>query len=206
MADNEKPGESKPDEGSAGKPDDSKPGEGAAGEDSAGKPDAKPDEKQSAKTYTQAELDRLIKKAATEAEKKALAAEAKLKLTEDQRLAAENEELKVALRSRDARDAITEALKKAGAQSPSLLFRSVEADLEFDAAGKLKNLDDVVAGLKTDFPEQFGERQKQTGSVDAGAGTKQESAPLTREKLAKMSAAEIAKLDWNDVKKALAAK
>lgn len=158
-----------------------------------------------AKTYTQADFDRAIAKAVKDAEKKAAEAEAKAKLSEDEKLKAENEELRNSIRMRDARDAVGEALQKAGAKSPALLFKSVQDQLEFDDKGKLANLDTLVADLAKDFPEQFGTPKPEDG-IDAGAGQGQKGISLTLAQLEKMTPQEIAKLPWDDVKAAMAAK
>lgn len=158
-----------------------------------------------AKTYTQADIDRAIAKAVKDAEKKAAEAEAKAKLSEDEKLKAENEELRNSIRMRDARDAVGEALQKAGAKSPALLFKSVQDQLEFDDKGKLANLDTLVADLAKDFPEQFGTPKPEDG-IDAGAGQGQKGISLTLAQLEKMTPQEIAKLPWDDVKAAMAAK
>ena len=116
-------------------------------------------------------------------------------------LAAENESLKTIIRVRDARDDLTAALKRTGARSPSLLFAYAVDDLQFDGEGKLANREAIVAKLKNSFPEQF--TAEVPRSVDGGAGTAQRVSPLTKETLARMSPAEIAKLDWADVRRVL---
>jgi hypothetical protein len=118
-------------------------------------------------------------------------------------LQAENEELKKSLRLRDARDEITAALKKAGARSPELLFNSTKESLQFDAEGKVANSTALVERLQGKFPEQFG-FEAPAGSIDGGAGKNTDTNYLTKEKLSKMTAAEISKLDWQDVRKVLA--
>jgi hypothetical protein len=118
-------------------------------------------------------------------------------------LQAENEELKKSLRLRDARDEITAALKKAGARSPELLFNSAKESLQFDAEGRVANPTALVERLQGKFPEQFG-FETPAGSIDGGAGKNADTNYLTKEKLAKMTAAEISKLDWQDVRKVLA--
>lgn len=158
-----------------------------------------------AKTYTQADIDRAIAKAVKDAEKKAAEAEAKAKLSEDEKLKAENDELRNSIRMRDARDAVSEALQKAGARSPALLFKSVQDQLEFDDKGKLANLDTLIADLAKDFPEQFGTPKPEDG-IDAGAGKGQGGLKVTQAQLEKMTPQEIAKLPWEDVKAAMAAK
>lgn len=116
-------------------------------------------------------------------------------------LAAENESLKTIIRMRDARDDLTAVLKRSGARSPSLMFAYAVDDLQFDDDGKLANREAIVAKLKNSFPEQFAADAPR--SVDGGAGTAQRTSPLTKETLARMSPAEIAKLDWANVRQVL---
>jgi len=126
------------------------------------------------------------------------------------RLQAENEQLKATLRLREAHRQITGELARSGARSPELLFNSVKADLQFADDGTLQNAAAVVQKLRDAHPEQFAPEKFGTqqfdapvGSIDAGAGLA--PAPqLTRDALAKMTTAEIAELDWNDVKRVLA--
>jgi hypothetical protein len=116
-------------------------------------------------------------------------------------LQAENEQLKATIRLDAAHRQITGELAASGARSPELLFDSVKGDLQFADDGTLENAAAIVGKLKTSFPEQFGPDRPQ--SIDAGSG--QAAAPrLTRDALHRMSAAEIAELDWNDVKRVLA--
>lgn len=164
--------------------------DGKKAEDPPAADDGKKTEDPPAKTFTQADIDRAVEKAVKEAEKKAAAAEAKAKLSEDERLKAENDELREDIRRRDARDAVTEALQKAGAKSPQLLFRSIEGDLQFDERGNLTNVADVVKGLTIDFPEQFG-TEAPAGGVDAGKGSKDKPPALTRAAIEKMTPQEV---------------
>ena len=116
-------------------------------------------------------------------------------------LQAENEQLKATIRLGAAHRQITGELAKAGARSPELLFDSIKGDLQFSADGEAENAAALIQKLRVAHPEQFG-FEKQVGSIDAGAGIT--VAPqLTRDALAKMTTAEIAELDWNDVKRVL---
>ncbi len=117
---------------------------------------------------------------------------------------AENERLKEQLRLRDAHEDLTHRLKKAGARTPKLLFEAAKHALKFTAEGMLENAGEVVDDLLGRFPEQFGHNTsaKPHISIDAGSGTTPQPS-LTREALAKMKPAEIAKLDWNDVRRTL---
>src|SRR5436189_775725 len=116
-------------------------------------------------------------------------------------LQAENEQLKATIRHDAAHRQITGELARAGARSPELLFDAVKERLQFGEDGTLENAAAVLDKLKASFPEQFG--PDRPASIDAGSG--QTAAPrLTRDALHRMSAAEIAELDWNDVKRVLA--
>ena len=113
-------------------------------------------------------------------------------------LQAENLRLKAAIRLREAHRQITAELTKSGARSPELLFDAVkgEMQLENEAFDAVK----TVERLKARFPEQFG--ADRPGPIDGGAG-RHEKPTLTRDALRRMSPAEIAMLDWDDVKRAL---
>lgn len=118
-------------------------------------------------------------------------------------LQAENEQLKATIRLNEAHRQITGELAEAGARSPELLFNSVRDALQFADDGTLQNAAALVQKLKAAHPEQFG-TQIRVASIDAGAGIA--AAPqLTRDGLRTMKATEIAALDWNDVKRVLAA-
>ena len=116
-------------------------------------------------------------------------------------LQAENEQLKATIRLSEAHRQITGELARAGARAPELLFNAMKADLQFAGDGAIENAAALIGKLKSVHPE-FG-TQAPVPSIDAGAGIT--TAPqLTREALAKMKPAEIAELDWNDVKRVLA--
>ena len=119
-----------------------------------------------------------------------------------ERLAAENAELKTAVRVAAAKEQITTSLRQAGARSPALLFDAAKGDLQFAEDGQLTNSAAIVERLTREFPEQFG--IERPASIDAGAG--RVAAPaLTRDALSRMSATEIAKLDWTEVRQVLSA-
>jgi hypothetical protein len=120
---------------------------------------------------------------------------------EAERLRAENDELKNAIRMRDAREALTNELNAAGARSPELLFGSVQAEIQFDNDGRPTNVAAIATNLKQKFPEQFGSDHR--ASIDGGAGRGSQNNFLTRDTLAKMTPQEIARLDWNDVRAVL---
>jgi hypothetical protein len=114
---------------------------------------------------------------------------------------AETDELRNSIRMRDARDELTAALTRAGARSPELLFGSAKESLQFDPEGKVSNAAALVEQLKRSFPEQFG--VERLASIDGGAGRANDTGYLTKEKLAMMSAHDIAKLDWQEVRRVL---
>jgi hypothetical protein len=117
-------------------------------------------------------------------------------------LRAENEELKRAVRLSEARDRITTSLKTAGARSPELMFEAAKPILQFSEDGSVENAEAVVGEMKRRFPEQFGVGPQPP--IDGGAGASQRPHGLTREALAKMKPAEIARLDWDAVREVLA--
>ena len=119
------------------------------------------------------------------------------------KLQAENAELKAAMHMSEARAVVMAALTKAGARSPDLLFDAVKGDLQFTDDGRLENKSAILERMKAKFPEQFG-YEKPTASIDGGAGHGG-GITLTREALTKMRPAEIAALDWADVRRVLAA-
>ncbi|MCD9186716.1 MAG: hypothetical protein LUM44_09795 [Pyrinomonadaceae bacterium] len=155
-------------------------------------PEVKKEEVEKPKTYTQAELDALLKKAQKDADKKIADAEAKAKLSEDERMKKDLEDTKAQLRERDARDAVKEAASKAGVKNPDLFYKAVKTDLEFNEDGSIKNLKDVLESSKTEMPELYGEveKPKPEGGADAGEG-KNPPPTLTKEAIEKMSEKEI---------------
>jgi len=121
---------------------------------------------------------------------------------EAERLRAENIELKRAIRTRDARHRLMELLRASEAHSPDLLIESVIGDLQFSNDGELENAAALVARLKRRFPEQFESKPPAT-SIDGGAGTGAPRQPISAESLARMTPAQIQKLDWADVRQVL---
>jgi hypothetical protein len=119
-------------------------------------------------------------------------------------LQTENAKLKEQLRLRDAHEDLTHRLKKAGAKTPKLLLAAAKHALKFTAEGMLENAGEVVEDLLGRFPEQFGHHTSAPPHISIDAGSGRTAKPtLTREALAKMKPAEIAKLDWNEVRRVL---
>lgn len=117
------------------------------------------------------------------------------------RLQAENDQLRTAIRLLDARDHLTAALRTAGARSPGLLFEAAKDMLQFDDDGRLQNMADVARSMQEKFPEQFG--GDPAPSIDGGAGTLASTKVLSVEGLSKMTPAQIQKLDWDDVRRVI---
>jgi hypothetical protein len=121
---------------------------------------------------------------------------------ETEQLRAENIELKNSIRMRDSREMVNELLRAAEANLPDLLFASIKDDLQFSDSGELQNAAALVDRLKRQFPEQFGQRRP-APSIDGGAGTGSPMQLLSAESLARMTPAQIQKLDWAEVRRVL---
>lgn len=170
----------------------------AATTDDAAKADEKPAKQE--RTYTKAELEAERQKAAAEALKKA---NEEKDLSELEKAQKRIQELESSNRLRDAKDSVVEALKKAGARSPDLIWKALQGEIEFDDKGGLKNLDALVSNYKTDFADQFGEPKPDT-TIDGGAGQGgQPGTKLTEEAIKKMTPDQINE-NWAEVSKVLA--
>lgn len=117
-------------------------------------------------------------------------------------LRAENIELRNEIRLGAARETLLTEMKRIGALSPNLMFETIKGKLQFDDDGRPVNAAALVADMKRAFPEQFGGGAA-AGLIDGGAGTGTAANFLTADALAKMTPAEIAGLDWNDVRRVL---
>jgi hypothetical protein len=124
-------------------------------------------------------------------------------------LRSENTELKNQLRLRTAREEFTKLLTAERAHSPELLFQAAQRKLVFDEDGKPSNFTELLADLKTRFPEQFvaddpePPKPPPVPSINSGAGRQPRQQTLTKEMLARLKPREIAALDWNEVKQVL---
>jgi len=145
-----------------------------------------------AKTYSQTEYDAAMKKAQKDWEKKATDAEAKAKLSEDERTKAELAETRAALRERDARDSVTDAAGRAGVKNARLFYNAYKSELEFDDKGNVTNLKDVLESAKTESPELFTSTPAPGGSADGGEGNNTNTGGLTKEQIEKMTPDQIA--------------
>jgi len=115
-------------------------------------------------------------------------------------LKAENEQLRTQMRLDKAHRQITGELEEAGARSPELLLSTIGGDVQFGEEGEILNSAALLDRLKSRFPEQFGRDIPQ--SIDGGAGLAG-TPRLTKEALRRMKPAEIAELDWADVRRVL---
>jgi hypothetical protein len=119
---------------------------------------------------------------------------------EIEKLRAENEELRLAIRRAEVFRQVSGELTAAGARSPELLLKAIgDGDLENAA----KDARAFVAKLRSEYPEQFG--SDGVGIGDIGGGSGRNSVTLTREMLAAMTPQEIAELDWDEVRACLSA-
>ena len=117
-------------------------------------------------------------------------------------LRAENETLKRSIQTRDAREVVMATLKSIGAGSPELLFAAIKDELQFDDEGKVVNAAAIAQHLRKTYPDQFGIRRP-TASIDGGAGTAAKTDHISAESLARMTPAQIQKLDWAEVRRVL---
>ncbi|HVL24740.1 MAG TPA: hypothetical protein VM450_11695, partial [Thermomicrobiales bacterium] len=79
----------------------------------------------------------------------------------------EAETLRQQLRDAVASNVVRDSAAKAGAISPSIVYRAIKDDLQFDKNGNPTNVDEVLASLKADEPQLFRAAQ---GSGDGGKG------------------------------------
>jgi hypothetical protein len=152
------------------------------------------------KAFSRAEMQAEIAKAVA-AEKTKW--EAEKDLSELERAKKELDDLKASNQLRDAKDEVVAQLTASGNKSPELAFNAIRGDLKFDDKGKLVNAKDLIEGLKTSFPEQFG-TEKPTEGIDAGAGGGSTGTKLTVADIEKMTPAQI-NANWAEVSKVLAA-
>lgn len=143
------------------------------------------------KTFTQAEVNRLIAKERRDLEKKAKEAEERAKLSEQERVKAEADALRAQLAERDARDAVQQAAAKLGSENPAAIYKLIKDELVFDG-GKITNLNEALADAKDLYPQLF-IKSKPTGTPpDGSQGSGQgQTALLTREQMEKMSPKEL---------------
>lgn len=142
--------------------------------------------------FSQADIDAAVKKAQKEWEKKVSDAEAKAKLSDDERLQQERDEARAALRERDARDSVIADAGKAGVKNANLFYNAYKSQLEIDDKGKITNLDDILKSAKAESPELFNVAPTPGGSADGGEGNNSNNGGLSKEQIEKMSPQEIA--------------
>jgi hypothetical protein len=124
-------------------------------------------------------------------------------------LRTENDSLRSELRLRTARDEFTKLLTAEHARSPELLFQAAREGLIFND-GAAANITQLLADLKTRFPEQFTSDAPEppkppppVPTINSGAGRNPREQRLTKDILARLKPREIANLDWNEVKQIL---
>lgn len=142
------------------------------------------------KSFTQAELDRIVKQRVKEEKQRLDKVAADAQLPEIERLKAqiadfekEKQTWTVEKRDRDARDMIiavlsTEKTDKGDnpyrARNPVTVFKLIKDDLEYDDNGKPTNYLQLLKALKAEDPSLFG--AKTAGSVNGGDGSRNEPA------------------------------
>jgi hypothetical protein len=130
------------------------------------------------KTFTQEQVNSFLAKEKKDWEKKVADAEAKAKLSDDERLKSELETYKLQIRDRDARDSIKTEAVKLGAKNADLVYRALQNEIEFDDKGQVKNLKELFEIAKADFPELFDTKPaKPNGTADGGATNQQGLSP-----------------------------
>jgi hypothetical protein len=72
-----------------------------------------------------------------------------------------------AIAERDARDAVKDAARKAGAPDTDLIYRVLKSDLEYDSDGSVLNTKALIDDLKTTTPHLF---KSPAGKADGGSG------------------------------------
>jgi hypothetical protein len=117
-------------------------------------------------------------------------------------LKAENDSLRNALRLSEARGSLTSELRQAGAISPELLIEVAGREMQFNDDGTIANTAAIVEKFRRQFPAQFRSATLAVAAIDGGAGQSTQPA-LTKEALAKMTPAQIAALDWQEVRRVL---
>lgn len=120
--------------------------------------------KEEKKSYSQAEIDAIVKRRVERATKKA-ADDAKL--SKEQLLEKERDDAKAEVRERDLKDdfEIASGLDK---QKATRLFRMYRDDFDLDDKGKVTNMKDIIKSAKADFPELF---KVVNGKGDGGGGS-----------------------------------
>jgi|SRR4249920_1204463 hypothetical protein len=124
---------------------------------------------QADKSFTQADLDKLAQRIRLEEKRKFEKQLKDAELTEQERTAKRVEELEKEIRLRDAREAVTEAARKAGAANAPAVYKLVRDMLEFDdKTGQVSNLREALEMARADAPEFF---PKRPGSGNGGEGS-----------------------------------
>ena len=150
-------------------------GASSAGETHASKSQIEGSQSQSEadnRTFTQADFDAYAERTRKEL-KKLIEKEFKdAQLPETERTAKRVQELENEIRQRDAKEAVQDAARKAGAANPQAVYRLIRGDLEWDQkSGELSNLRDLMDGARQDAPELFPKRPGSGNGGEGSAGT-----------------------------------
>lgn len=113
--------------------------------------------------FTQAEVNRIVKRELQRLEAKLLAGE-------QERFNTETGSLRTQLQERDARDLLNQEAMRAGVRNTNLLWQVVRGQIEYDAAGQPANIPVLLESARRDYPEIFINEQRPIGSADGGAG------------------------------------
>lgn len=135
------------------------------------------EDSQAGKTFSQADLDKVVQKIRLEEKRKFEKQLKDAELSEAERTAKRVQELEKEIRLRDAKETVAEAARKAGAVNTGAVYKLVYSMLEFDDAGKVSNLRDVIDAAKADAPEFF---PKRPGSGNGGSGNEGSSGSFSR--------------------------
>jgi hypothetical protein len=149
----------------------------AAGEPQSSKSQKEDSESQAGKTFTQAEFDAYAERTRKELKKDFEKQLKDAELSEAERTAKRVQELEKEIRLRDAKETVAEAARKAGAANTAAVYKLTYSMLEFDDAGKVSNLRDVIDAAKADAPELF---PKRPGSGNGGSGNEGSSGSFSR--------------------------
>jgi hypothetical protein len=116
------------------------------------------------KTYTDDEINEIVQRRLKRATKDA---DEKAQLSKEQLLEKERDDARNELRISNARDSF---ITKTGIPyaKASRLFKMYSGELEFDDAGKVENMADVLKTVKAEWPEYF--KNTPDGSADLGDG------------------------------------
>lgn len=131
-----------------------------------------PTEPGDGRSYSQADLDRLMAKVRREEKAKLEKQLAQAQLSETEKLRAENEGLKASIRAAAAERQLLDAVTRSGADDPDAVVGWIQAkvSVEYDDDGKISNLRDIIAESKERLPNRFPKRPGSGNGGDGGHG------------------------------------